>query len=115
MPHKYQVASPLPTGVQGVEMPDRINYPAGSVIVLDDITANAVNPLMITNGLLVDLGVLPSLGLSVTTQGAAVTLTSTQVVPGTVTLVNLATAYNQLQVDVAALNTALSGAGKALV
>lgn len=120
MPHRLSIASPLPNGTQGLELPDRINYPAGSTVTLDDVTFNAINPRVFTDGYATDLGVVNVSGFQVTTQGPAVTLTSSQIsTTGSGTeltdFTTLATAINKCQTDIAALNTALSGAGKPLV
>ena len=120
MAHSVQVANSLPVGVPGVELPDNITYPAGTHVTLTDEQFAQINPAMFTTAnpsgqvLLIDGGVAGGAGDQVTTQGSAVTLTSAQVNAGTVTLAALAAAYNALQTDVAALNTAISGAGKAL-
>lgn len=122
MPHVVQVANTLPAGVTGVELPDKITYPAGTHVTLTDEQFAELNPQMFSNNLLVDLGVTGPAGDQVTTQGSAVTLTSAQVATANATdlasaiaLANaLKTALNALQTDVAALNTALTGPGKAL-
>jgi acetyl-CoA acetyltransferase len=122
MAHAVQVANSLPTGVEGVELPNKITYPPGAHVILTDEQYAQLNPAMFTNNLLIDGGVVGGAGDQVTTQGAAVTLTSAQVATANATdlasaeaLANaLKTAYNALQVDVAALNAALSGAGKSL-
>jgi phage terminase large subunit-like protein len=114
MPRQVQIANSLPAGVEGVELPDGVTYTAGQHVTLTDEEWARVNPQMVTNGLLIDGGVVGDQSDQVQTQGSAVTLTSAQVTPATVTLQALATAYNALQADVAALNTQLSGAGRAL-
>jgi hypothetical protein len=122
MAHRVQVASTLPAGVEGVELPDNITHPAGAVVTLTDEQFSVLNPQMFSNNLLTDLGVTGVAGEQVTTQGTALTLTSAQVttanatdLPSALTLVNaLKTAVNALQTDLAALNTDLTGPGKAL-
>lgn len=144
-----------------VQLPNGFYYNAGNAVVLADeqyallnpacftqtIAGNGINGVAVNSSatLLTDNGVQGPSGLQVTTQGAAVTLTSaapsalTSSQNSTTTASDLATsealanalktAYNALQVDVAALrtvvgqlvvdvaalNTNLSGAGKALV
>jgi len=138
MAHKVQINVVQP-GTDGVELPDGFTYLVGATPVLTDEQFSLLNPNVFTDGTLTDLGELGPSGDAVTTQGNAVTLTSAQsataavatTAPTTttpygfttsaqaaalITLVNaLQVSYNALQVDVAALNTALSGAGKPLV
>jgi hypothetical protein len=111
MAHKVTVAS-VPTGTVGVKLPNGQTYIVGQSAVLTDEQFALLNPLSLTDGTLTDNGVTGPSGDQVTTQGVVVTapaaLTSSQVVSGTVTLPNLAVAYNALQVDVAALRTTLA-------
>ena len=132
MAHRIQIAATLPVGMQGLELPNNLNVPAGSTLTLSDEDFSLLNPNLFSTGLVTDLGVTGVAGQQVTTQGSAVVLTSSQLATTlaaiaapaaytqadaqeVVTLANdLLTAYNQLQADVVALQTQLSGAGRAL-
>jgi hypothetical protein len=117
--HKVLVNS-VPAGTNGVELPDGFTYKAGATPVLTDEQFSLLDQSIFTDGTLTDLGELGPTGDSVTTQSASVTLTSSQLsTTGSGTeltdFTTLATAYNKLQADVVALQTSLSGAGKAIV
>lgn len=143
MAHKVQIQSPLPSGVEGVELPDHVSYAAGQVVTLSDEDFSRLNPVMFTNGMLTDLGELGPTGDSVTTQASVPTALAAQTsstnattaataagvsyvqaeVQSIVTLANSEqTTINQLVADVTALYatlnsliTNLTGAGKAIV
>jgi hypothetical protein len=136
--HQVRVAA-VPVGSPGVELPDGITYQVGATPTLTDEQFSQLGPNIFTDGTLVDLGEIGGGSGAVTLQGAAVTLTSatnataavittapTNTSPygyatsaqalALITLVNsLQITVNALVVDVAALNTNLSGTGKALV
>jgi hypothetical protein len=102
-----------------VTLPNGMTYNTGAQVILDDDTASLLGQDVFSDGTLTNQGEVGTTGDSVTTQGSAVTLTSAQIsTTGTGTettdFTTLATALNKLQADVTALNTALSGPGKAL-
>jgi hypothetical protein len=116
------VASTLPTGQGYVEIStDPLQPPVqltpGQSVILDTEAFSQIDPALFSNNTLSYTVVTDGSG-QVTTQGAAVTLTSSQLGAPTGTEATdmgaVFTAYNKLQTDVAALNTALSGTGKAL-
>lgn len=113
MAHRVQIANNLPAGVNQVELPDGLAYRAGQQVTLSDEDFSKLGPAEFTNGTLIDLGETGPAGDQVTTQGAAVTLTSATTANAT-DLASAIALVNALKVDIAALNTALTGPGKAL-
>jgi hypothetical protein len=104
MPHAVRVNK------ANTNLPNGFYYPVNANVVLSDEQFARLASDIFTSGTCTDMGVVGMAGEAVTTQGPAVTLTSTQIA-GAPTQAQ----YNALQADVAALNTALSGPGKALV
>jgi hypothetical protein len=90
-------------------LPNGFYYPVNANVVLSDDEFARLAFDVFSSGTLTDLGQQGVAGQQVTTQGAHVALTSSQIAAAP-TQAN----YNALQADVAAIVASLSGAGKAM-
>lgn len=70
MTHQVQVAASLPTGVQYVVLPNGLQYPAGTTVILSDEQFSKLQASIFTDGYLVDQGEIGVTGTSAGTQTA---------------------------------------------
>lgn len=72
MAHQVQVQSPLPPGVPSIQLPNRLQYPAGATVVLTDDEFAMLAFDVFTNGYLIDQGVIGVSGNAAGTQSAQI-------------------------------------------
>ncbi len=100
MAHQVQVENTLPNGVVSVNLPNRLAYPAGSVVTLTDEEFARLAPDIFTNGYLIDLGEIGvaggAAGLQSAVQFSASTAGSSVLATGTLTAGSVT--YKQPQV-----------------